>query len=47
MKKQIKKLEKKQEEHSTQLETKVEEDELYDIRDLILKLPKVADTDAL
>jgi hypothetical protein len=29
------------------LKTKVEEEELYDIRDLILKLPKVADTDAL
>ena len=47
MRKQIKKIDKKQEEHSTMLETKVEEEELYEIRDLILKLPKVADTDAL
>ena len=47
MRKQLKKLEKKQDEHSIQLETKVEEEELYEIQDLILKLPKVADTDAL
>lgn len=47
MKKHIKKFDKKLEEHSTLLETKVEEEELYEIRDLILKLPKVSDTDAL
>ena len=40
-------MEKKQDQFSTQILTKVEEEELYEIRDLILKLPKVSETDAL
>ena len=40
-------MEKKQDQFSTQILTKVEEEELYEIRSLILKLPKVSETDAL
>lgn len=45
--KQIKKLEKKQEEHSATFDVKVDLEELEEIKDLILQLPKVEDVKSL